>query len=193
MTDTTQEAVVRSACEQHGRVVPSAVADVLEHFRAGRFAAKDALSFLDKIEDEAVGLVDKKPHWFTPKAGSDENLARQAFLFGSATAQAQYQRKHGAEAAIEAAQRFGNPFTRGVIGKPGKVAEDEAATSGNNDGRNNPWSAHWTDDKGKYTARAMAKQSELVRVMGAGKASAMAARHGVQIGATGIRPSWRVA
>lgn len=182
--DPAQEAVVRVAIEQHGRVIPSAVEDVLEQFRAGRFKATDALSFLEKVETESVGLCGPKPHWFVPAAGSDDDLVRQAFLFGHATSQAQYVRKFGRDAAVEAAKRYENPFASGVIGKPGTESEAEKARRNSGDSKqraSNPWSAeHWNTRR----------QTELVRQIGLAAAEGIARGAGSFVGATkpGAKP-----
>lgn len=182
-----QEAVVRVAIEQNGRVYPSAVEDVLEQFRAGRFKATDAASFLEKIETEEVGLCPAKPHWFIPKAGSDDDLARQAFLFGHATSQSLYVRKFGREAANEAAARYSNPFANGVYGKPGVEPETEKALrNGGSNKDTNPWSSANVGPDGRYTARALTLQGNLVRAIGLAKANAIAAAVGARVG--DVRP-----
>lgn len=177
MIDVTKEAVVRAAIEQNGRVLPSAIEDVLEQFRAGRFAANDTLSFLEKVETESVGLCGPKPHWFVPAVGSDDDLARQAFLFGHATSQAQYVRKFGREAANEAAKLYGNPFAEGVYGKAGVEPETEKARRGGGDGKQraaNPWSDE---------AWSIQKQNELVRKIGLAAAEGIARSAGSFVGA----------
>lgn len=173
-----QEAVVRVAIEQNGRVLPTAVEDVLENFRAGRFKATDAASFLEKIEHEEVGLCGPKPHWFIPAAGSDDDMARQAFLFGHATSQAQYVKKFGMTAAVEAAKLYENPFASGTYGKPGIEPEAEKAKRNGGDGKqrtSNPWSAeHWNTRR----------QTELVKQIGFAAAEGIARSAGSFIGAT---------
>ncbi len=94
----------------------------------------------------------------------DPALAKQAFLNGQSTAQGEFVRRYGMEAAKVHAERFGNPFngTVGTIGKRGtiaatndlhddataKVAAGGAAAIRQNAGPRNPWSVEgWSVSK----------------------------------------------
>jgi hypothetical protein len=190
MVDLTMEAVVKAAIAENGRVYPSAVADVLEQFRAGRFKANETSAFLEKIETDSVGLTPAKPHWFIPKAGSDEDLARQAFLFGNSTSQGAYVRKFGSDAAKAEAARYNNPYADGKIGKPGIEPDDEKVRREGIGGRkNNPWAniPENIDPKtGMYNARAVGRMASITRALGATKAAELAAACGATLGS--VRP-----
>lgn len=193
MVDVTMEALVKSLIAEHGRVYPSAVADVLEQFRAGRFKANETSAFLATIEHNDFGLCSAKPHWFLPAAGSDEYLARQAFLFGNSTAQGQYQRQFGIDAAKAAAERYSNPFVGGVIGKPGIEPEFEKAKRGDTH-KNNPWAdipENLDPKTGMYNAKAVGRMASIARALGPAKAAELAAACGAVLGS--VRPPRRAA
>ncbi len=78
---------------------------------------------------------------------------------------------------IEAAALAGNVSAHGALFKTmGRAAYDKwcddhgskavkaAIKPADEEGKNNPWSPAWVDASGRYTAKALGKQSELVKV-----------------------------
>lgn len=127
---------------------------------------------------------EKRPHWFASQADEQAELEQKAFGEGNVTARGKLVRGNPG-LALARAKAWGlrdlNDYSRGT--RPSDAPADEKKPAKD---RNNPWLPlpEYIDARGRFNARAMAKQSELVRVMGLDGATRMAKAAGSFIGAT---------
>jgi hypothetical protein len=176
--DHAAESRIRERIEAAGDILPTAIEDFVEDFRAYRFTESDVDAYIEQLKTT-------KPHRFAPQDGSEEALARDAYLFGNLTAQGNYLRQFGKAAAEQAAARYGNTY---ASGKPGREPEaDKQRRNGRPDHKNNPFSNHPDNldpRTGGFNAKALTRQGALCKSIGIEATTKLAHNVGVRLGAT---------
>lgn len=135
----------------------------------------DVDAFLVMKRDEIPRWIERckaeRPHRFKVQAdGYDVELATAAFIRKNLTAQMQLHRAVGAERFEEIKAEFANGLPEGVK----KIQGDHSS---------NPWNAVGnTDEKGRYTDAAIARQISFTRAVGPEKAAAVAASVDARLG-----------
>ncbi|HUI12570.1 MAG TPA: hypothetical protein VL048_03765 [Xanthobacteraceae bacterium] len=159
---------IQSACARAG-VLPTAIADFVADASAYKFGRDEIGKYIDQMRVE-------RPHRFAMQTDFDAELATKAFVARNMTAQSQLYRTVGPQRFDELKKMYANG-----------VPESVKKLKPNADHARNPWSSEHADPKtGRYTARAMTLQSNLVRSIGAAKAAEIAAAVGAKIG--DVRP-----
>lgn len=164
------EGEVRQACADAG-VLESAIEDFIAEFQAGVFDRNG-------IAEHIAQAKTNKPHRWASE--DDSELFIRAFAQGNLSAQGLVVRKLGETAAQKIAEQFGTSL--GAT-KPGIVPENYRNKIPDHDHARpstNPWSAHPSnlDHLGRYSARAITSQANVVKNLGEQKAAAIAAAAG---------------
>jgi hypothetical protein len=180
----TAEAAIRGICAEHASFKLVAVQDVIDNYRADFVKLGDLSAYLDRVEQDGTKL-----HWFTPKAGSpealDAALERDAFELGRPGSQSAYLVKYGEAAAKAAAEKYQNPFARGIIGKPGTPLAGADDVKGHD---TNPWHPRGIDPAtGRWTKAAQDKQGLCIKNLGTKTAAGIARAVGYSITGAPLR------
>jgi len=159
-----------------------ALEDIITRYRAGQF---NEAELPDMIAEWRV----TRDHYFSSTTSAVDAEAVAAFGENrSLTAQGAFVRKHGEAVAAEIAAKFGT-----AIGstKPGKTPEqfkpkDADVNADLPKGSTNPWArtAENCDANGRYTAKAITRQTDVVKRLGEVKAAGIAHAARSFIGAT---------
>jgi hypothetical protein len=177
MIDYATEGKIREAAAIAG-VRESAIEDVVERFRAGLFTLAELPEKLNEWKSTA-------PHFFSATQSDLHAEAIGAFgEFRTLTAQGAFVTKHGEAQARATAQEFGTTLG----GRPGKTPGHYGKTEtpklpGN---KTNPWAnaPENLDQRGRYTAAAVAEQARVVKALGMDKAQSIARAAHSFVGAT---------
>lgn len=174
--DYVAEAEIRTAAANAG-VLAGAIEDFILDFESYKFGRDEIAKYIDECKTT-------KPHRFAVQSNDDALLFNQAF--GAApnlTAQTRVVKQFGLERAKEVAAMFGTSLGSA---KPG-TAPDGMKPATPAGGERNPWSSQYADPKtGRYSARAITLQANLVKAIGFQKASEIARAAGARIG--DVRP-----
>jgi hypothetical protein len=154
-----------------GKLVPSAVGDIVEMFGSKCVVTADGVTLNGLSLDAAIAELGKtRPHW-SPVNAADPKIEalddlRALALTGNATALGKLYRAD--PAAYQA-------FVAKTGAAPGKVVAADGSNGASDPHKTNPFSrASWN----------LKKQGELVRVMGLDKANEIAGAVGSKVGAT---------
>jgi hypothetical protein len=179
--DYLAEAEVHVKLERNG-VRPDEHDLFLQEFRDNKFTPEEMTAEWFEARRAQV------PHRFIGGSATEEQttLAREAFVLGNVGAQTKFVKLYGEADAKAHADRYQNPFSKGVIGKPGVETEADKKSRPTDDGKN-PFAPSFTDAKGRYTAAALTAQGKIVRALGLAKANQIASVWGQRVGSTGIR------
>jgi hypothetical protein len=170
------ESEIRTACANAG-VLSTAIDDFIVDFQNYKFGRDEIAKYIDQCRET-------KPHRFAAQSDDDLRLFNQAF--GSApnlTAQTHIVKQYGIERAREVAALFG---TTVGSAKPGTAPDSMKLKGPEGDHSRNPWNPAHVGRDGRFTARAMTLQSNLVKAIGLERASQIAAVFGCRVG--DVRP-----
>lgn len=176
------EGRIREACADAG-VLETALDDFVMDFRASRFTSEAELpKWIEQCRTE-------KPHRF--KIAGAENHDLYVAAFGPApnyTKQAEVVSLLGPGRAAEIAADFGTTLGSTKGGKVPAYIKLNGVDSDATKSATNPWSNHPdnVDERGRYTAKALARQGQCVRGVGEVKAAQIAAAVGSKLG--DVRP-----
>jgi len=165
--DYSFQSEIQSACARAG-VLPTAIDDFVTDAENYKFSRDEIGKYIDQMRVE-------RPHRFAMQTDFDVELATKAFINRNMTAQSQLYRTVGPQRFEELKKMWANGIPEDVQKKLRPAADQSR----------NPWSRAHTDPKtGRYTAKAMTLQSNLVKAIGLTKASEIAAAVGARVGDT---------
>jgi len=160
---------LRQAAESAGALASSAPdwEDDVDAFRITNKSEIDAWIERCKVD---------RPHRFALQSDHDIALAQSGFIDGNLTAQSKLYLAVGEHRFAELKKMYAN-------GQPEAVKKKVGST----DHSKNPWSNHPDnlDERGRYSAKALTKQGQLVKSIGEVKAAGIAAAVGSKLGDTG--------
>lgn len=119
------------------------------------------------------------PHRFAIQSDHDAELCRAAFIDKNKTAESRLYLAVGAQRYIELKTLYSN----------GLPESEKKKLNGSTDHAQNPWSSHPDnlDARGKYNAKAIGRQCQIVKSLGEAKATSIAASVSSKLGDTGPR------
>jgi hypothetical protein len=142
---------------------------------------------IENVSQFRAGILELKPHLLPPKA--DASLADRAFIDGSIQARGQLVREIGEAEADKLAKTYGLDSLQDYRRARAVQTDDVERQSTSN----NPWDPRGADPRtGRYSARAVTEQAELVKTLthahgeteGLRRANEIAAKFGAKVGDT---------
>jgi hypothetical protein len=164
--DSSFKSEIQTACARAG-VLPTAIDDFVADAENYKFSRDEIGKYIDEARQT-------KPHRFAMQTDFDVELATRAFVNKNMTAQGRLYATVGPQRFEELKKMWANGIPEDVQKKLRPAADQSR----------NPWSRAHTDANGRYTARAMTLQSNLVKAIGIAKASEIAAAVGAKVGDT---------
>lgn len=164
--DLSFKSEIQTACA-HAGVLPTAIDDFVADAEDYKFGRDEIGKFIDQMRIE-------RPHRFALQTDFDVDMCTKAFVNRNMTAQSQLYRSVGPQRFEELKKMWANGIPEDVQKKLRPAADQSR----------NPWSRAHTDARGRYTARALTLQSNLVKAIGLAKASEIAAAVGSKVGDT---------
>lgn len=174
------EGRIREACADAG-VLETALDDFVMDFHAYRFTSEAELpKWIEQCRTE-------KPHRF--KVAGTENHQLYVDAFGPSpnfTKRNEVVNLLGPERAAQIAADFGVTLGSTKGGKVPAYIKTNTVDSDAKKAATNPWSNHPdnVDDKGRFNAKALTRQGQVVKGVGAEKAAQIASAVGCKLGDT---------